>query len=219
MAVRVIRTTLSRHLSFLSLTLSISALLMMFTSAEAGLFGRVDSVGVADNRTGHHSVYIEEQADITYVDEEAGWRLGAALALRLENQNEWGSQGEIYHLYGERRLDGELFSSVKVGRMQRSDALGFYTLDGVQLRGKTKQLGAQGFTLYAGRPGRIDDFQMVEADLLLGGEIQWDNRPLNYRLQNIEIEAVGGRVELQHLRKGASENRINWSVNGDGNWR
>ncbi|NOR51157.1 MAG: hypothetical protein GQ470_00920 [Gammaproteobacteria bacterium] len=189
---------------------------MVFTRAEAGLFGRFDSVGVTDNRNTHHRAYIEEQADVTYVDEDAGLRIGAALSLRLEDDDGGSPQGEIYHLYGEHTLHSKGLSSVKVGRMQRSDALGFYTLDGTELRGKVSQFGAQGFSLYVGQPRRIDDFHMVEADLLLGGEIQWGNRPLHYRLDDIEIKELGGRIELQHLRKGESQSRINWSINGDG---
>ena len=189
---------------------------MMAGSAEAGLFGRLDSVGVADNRTTHHSLYIEEQADITYVDEEAGWRVGAAMDLRLEDYDGGGSQGEIYHLYSEQQFKDGMLSSVKLGRMQRSDALGFYALDGGELRGSEDE---RLFTLYAGLPRRIDDFHMVDADLLLGGAIQWPMQPLSYRFENIEIDEVGGRLELQHLRKGGSENRINWAINGDGRLR
>jgi len=189
---------------------------MVVTSAEAGLFGRVDSVGVADNRNGHHSIYIEEQVDVSYVDEQAGWRLATALSARLEDRAGGLFQGDIYHLYAEQSFNDGPLSAVKIGRMQRSDALGFYTLDGAQAWGEVSQLGAQKFTLYAGRPGRIDDFYMVEADLLLGAELQWDNRPLHYRFDTIDIESINGRVELQHLRKGASENRISWSINGNG---
>ncbi len=189
---------------------------MVFTSAEAGLFGRFDSVAIVDNRIGSHSSYIEEQIDLSYVDEEAGWRLGTAMDLRLEYQNEWIYQNEIYHLFGEKMLNGEMLSSVTLGRMQRSDALGFYTLDGIQLLGNVRQWGTQGFSLYAGRPQRVDDFHMVEADLLVGGALQWDRQSLSYTFNQIEISSLSSRLELQYLQKEVHENRLNWSVNAAG---
>ena len=73
------------------------------------------------------------------------------------------------------------------------------------------------FTIYAGKPGRIDDYYMLEGDLLFGGALQWESRPYSYQLQNIEIKSIAGRVELQHLQNGASESLLNWSLNGAGN--
>jgi len=186
---------------------------MVVSSAEAGLFGRIDSVGVIANQTTYRRAYLEEQVDVTYVDDEAGLRVGSALSLRLDNQNGGSLQGEIYHLYAEQQFSDAQLPSIKLGRMQRSDALGFYTLDGIELQVKYDD---KGLKFYAGRAGRIDDFHFVSADMLLGGSVQWDRRPVDYRLDNVEIKSFTSRLELQHLQKGESESRLNWSLNGEG---
>ena len=92
----------------------------MANSSDAGLYGRIDVRVQADNLYAESNGFVEELADVTYVDEQHGISSGLSMAFRQGDENE----GNLYQLFLEKNL-GQ-YSSFTLGRMQRADSLGFW---------------------------------------------------------------------------------------------
>lgn len=145
---------------------------LLFTGmAVAGLSGRVDALMQTDNRAFADQGQIEGRGDLLFTDDAQGLRSGLSLALRHRDGD---SQAQLYQLFVEKRLPQTLLSGeqldVSLGRLQRADGLGFYTLDGAQLHMQGLRLSVNA---YAGRPGRIEDFRGLSAQALYGVDMQY----------------------------------------------
>ncbi len=139
--------------------------------ATAGLSGRVDALMQADNRAFADQGQLEGRGDLLFVDDEQGIRSGLSLALRRRDGD---NQAHLYQLFVEKHIPQNLFSeqqlTVSLGRLQRADGLGFYTLDGAQLRLRGQRLSV---SAYAGRPGRIEGFRSLSAQALYGADVHY----------------------------------------------
>lgn len=179
----------------------------MANSSDAGLYGRIDARVQADNLYADSDGFIEELADVTYVDEQQGLSSGLSMALRQGEENE----GDLYQLYLEKNL-GQ-YSSFTFGRMQRADSLGFYILDGISLITGNDSLMC---FFYGGIPRRIDDYTSVEADELYGIDVQFQDLGLHHLLPSTSFIVVQGRIGWQHLVDDAYQNRLNWGLSSTG---
>ncbi len=142
---------------------------LLFTGmAMAGLSGRVDALMQADNRAFADQGQIEGRGDLLFTDDTQGLRSGLSLALR---RRDGVNEARLYQLFVEKRLPQTPLSGkqldVSLGRLQRADGLGFYTLDGAQLRLQGQRLT---INAYAGRPGRIEGFRRLDAQALYGAD-------------------------------------------------
>ena len=179
------------------LTLKVLAGTMMLAGdfAQAGLSGRLETHIKRDNRQFQNTGAIEERLDVHYDDPASGLRSGLTLALA---QWEGRRDESLYQLYLEKTLNDK-GTQLSLGRMQRSDALGFYTLDGVQFSYVTD---AATLTLYGGVPGRIEDFRSIDGDALYGFDLQAAFRQL-------QRYALDGRIGWQRLQQDRSVDRVN----------
>ncbi|HEB93426.1 MAG TPA: hypothetical protein ENI94_08165 [Gammaproteobacteria bacterium] len=173
---------------------------LFFTGvATAGLSGRVDVLMQADKRAFVHQGQIEGRGDLLFADDEQGLRSGLSLSLR---QREGGSEARLYQLFVETRFPQARLSDqqihVSLGRLQRADGLGFYTLDGAQLRMQGQRLS---INAYAGRPGRIEGFHSLSARALYGADVHY---PLSVRSGKGML-----RLGWQRLADDRSVDRIN----------
>ncbi|MCF6209764.1 MAG: hypothetical protein L3J88_09410 [Gammaproteobacteria bacterium] len=140
-------------------------------TATAGLSGRLDTLMQVDNRAFADQGQIEGRGDLLFVDDERGFRSGLSLALRHRDGD---NSAHLYQLFVEKRVLKSFIPEqqfhVRAGRLQRADGLGFYTLDGAQLRLQGQRLGVNA---YAGRPARIEDFRGLSAQALYGADAHY----------------------------------------------
>ncbi len=186
---------------------------MTLGSAEAGFYGRLESRVQADNRYVDSLGFIEEYADIRFVNEQQGFDSGISLALRQADENE----ANLYRLFFEKKLDG-FISSYKLGRLQRSDNLGFYTLDGGLIKARNESFL---LTLYAGKPSRADDYNSVDGDALYGFDFHFTDVNLPQLSSSISINKAATRIGMQRLQADSDETdlhetRINWGLSTSG---
>ena len=108
------------------------------------------------------------------------WR--ASLDFVTRQSGEYGFEGDIYQLTIEKQIK-DWNTTFKGGRFQRSDSLGFYSLDGASLLYQMPEYGLS-LNIYGGRPTRQEDVKSVSGDWLYGVElmsnqqINWDNKIL-----------------------------------------
>ncbi len=146
---------------------------LFFTSmAMAGLSGRADALMQVDKRAFAHQGQIEGRGNLLFADDEQGLRSGLSLALR---QREGGNEAHLYQLFVEKHFPQktpffEQRFDIGLGRLQRADGLGFYTLDGARLHMQGQGLSVNA---YAGRPGRIEGFHSFSARMLYGADVHY----------------------------------------------
>ena len=160
-----------------------------------------------DNRVNDPSAETEGLADIAYDNAAEGIYSGLSLALR--QRDEQGDQ-QIRQLFLEKRLFAEGVS-LNLGRVQRSDSLGFYTLDGGAFKLRHKQASLE---LYAGEPKRVEGYAFEGARELYGARMI-----VNSRLDwGLPIEQVQARIGWQSYRDSRDDSvtRINWGISTQG---
>ena len=101
------------------------------------------------------------------------------------------SRAKLYQAYVRKDFKS-LDSSLRLGRLQRTDNLGFYYLDGGDYR---YSHGGLSVNFYVGRPGRIDHVLSVHGDSLYGGdvaqrlELHWDHAWSPVTVDILELRA------------------------------
>lgn len=106
--------------------------------------------------------------------------LSASLDFVTRQSGEYGMEGDIYQLYLEKEIK-DWNTTFKGGRFQRSDSLGFYSLDGASVLYQMPEHGLS-LNVYGGRPTRQEDVQSVSGDWLYGIELlstqdlNWNNK-------------------------------------------
>ena len=131
-------------------------------------------------------------------------------------QNSFESGNELYELSIEKGW-AEYNTRIKAGRFERSDNLGFYFLDGLNLNYQNNQQDFS-FELYLGKPGRIDEANVINGDYLFGLELfhrqtnPWDNA-----LVDLIMDSWDMRMGLQKLKDSdMTAHRINFAFNSEG---
>ena len=162
---------------------------------QAGISGRFETLIEQDNRYFQRETGIEERLDLTYDDPTSGLRSGVSLALS-QWQGEWDK--ELAQLYLEKTWR-DMGSQLSLGRLQRSDALGFYTLDGLLFK---QVLNRSTLTWYGGVPGRIEAFHSIEGEALYGFDVQTS-------IPQLAGYTLDARVGWQHLKQQHTVNRLN----------
>ena len=191
---------------------------MIFTvgNVQAGFYGHIDTRVQADNRYTGSTGFVEEYADIHFVDPKQGIESGLSLAVRQVTELD-ESEATLYQLYFAKKLEG-LVSSYRLGRLERSDSLGFYTLDGAVLKSAHND---RLFTLYAGKPSRIDDYDSVNGDALYGfdlyfSEIQLPQLSPSIVFDNAFVRCGWQRLEDDESGNAGHETRLNWGLSTGG---
>ena len=170
-------------------------LMLVVANSHAGISGRFEILAELDNRRLASEAELEERLDLSY--QNPNKKINAGLSLGFvqygNNHNE-----ELSLLYVEKHLD-EKGSLASIGRLQRADSLGFYTLDGLHL----EQRGGWGsLTIYGGVPGRVENYRSVDGDALYG--IDFQTKQINVKRYEFD-----GRLGWQYFKEKTSEERIN----------
>ena len=178
--------------------------MLPLTAVQAGLYGRVDVGMQLDNRVNDPSAELTTLADIVFDDVKEGFRSGITLALRQRDERD---EQQLQQLFFEKRVEAV---SISLGRLERSDGLGFYTLDGGAFKIRRNDALIE---LYAGRPGRIEGYSSVSAQWLSGARMLFSHR-VNWPL----IERIQTRLGLQDYQdnQGDSVTRISFGLTTDG---
>ncbi|MDF1584228.1 MAG: hypothetical protein P1P78_13065 [Methyloprofundus sp.] len=132
-----------------------------------------------------------------------GWR--TAIDFVAREGSKYGFQGDIYQLYAEKKLK-DWHSTVKVGRFQRSDSLGFYSLDGASWLYEMPEYGLS-FNAYAGRPTRQEDVLSVADDWLYGAEMM-SKQQINWRNTILPIDTWLLRFSFQQFHDEHTSTRL-----------
>ncbi len=152
---------------------------------------------------------LQQDVEASYKDVQNNFQAHLDLHYQLED-GEVGSQ--LNQLSVEKQVDNLSF---RLGRMTRSDSLGFYSLDGVLLS-RTKSLHSLQASL--GIPRKIDHYQSVHIDRLFGAAWRYSAKPNTVALWNrhsLYLSTIG--LQLQHLRdsdNASSQSRLGFSLAG-----
>ncbi len=133
------------------------------------------------------------------VYDNKSWRGGLDFVSRHSNGVR-GFEGDIYQLYVQKEIK-TFNSTVKAGRFQRADSLGYYALDGVNYQyHKQYDESKSGLSiqLYGGVPRRLEDARSVSGDWLYGIEAQW-NKNLAWESGAITLDNVFFRSGFQQF--------------------
>jgi hypothetical protein len=183
--------------------------LLTLNSVQAGFYGRLDSRVQAGNRLIDENGFIEEYADFRFVDQQSGVESGVSFALRQGDNNE----ENLYQLYFEKQLDG-LVKSYRIGRMERYDSLGMYTLDGALIKAKNDNVL---LNLYAGQPYRVDDYSAIHGDALYGFDLHFSDLNIPALFSSLYFDNTVSRFGLQQIKdKAEHETRLNLGFTGNG---
>jgi len=180
----------------------------------------ISSTLQSDNRFSPDNKFSAD-ALLNYAYDDSDNDLHGRLNLLLGESEYSFQQGNILYELSIEKGWSELNTRIKAGRFERSDNLGFYFLDGINL---TYHNTADdfGFEFYLGKPGRIEEVQSIEGDYLYGMELfshqtnrwnselldSWDIRFGLQKIKNIEVAhtinlAVNTQGEKQEPKEGS----------------
>lgn len=183
--------------------------LLTLNSVQAGFYGRLDSRVQAGNRLIDENGFIEEYADFRFIDQQSGIESGVSFALRQGDDNE----ENLYQLYFEKKLDG-LVKSYRIGRMERYDSLGMYTLDGALVKAKNNDVR---LNLYVGQPSRVDDYSTIHGDAVYGFDLHFSELNLSPVFSIVYFDTAVARFGMQKINDEADdETRLNLGFTGNG---
>jgi hypothetical protein len=168
-----------------------------------------------DDRYSHDSRAFGETWGQFFYDDDALDLHGAIDAAgRLSSQGD-GTRGQIYQAFLQKGL-AALDLTVKLGRYQRTDNLGFYYLDGLDCRYAPKN-SPFSLNVYRGKPGRMEHVRSLQGDLLFGVdgfghfEPRWqaDSFPLS-------LDSLDLRLGYQHFEDKQAAERVNLGATAAG---
>lgn len=190
----------------------ISVMVLYASSSSAGFYGRLDSRLQSDSYYDDSDVFFQQYAELHYEDKSRA--IESAMNLSLRQDEGAKQQVQLYQLYLEKR-DIDSATSYRLGRFERADSLGFYTLDGVVLDSVRE---GYSLAIYAGQPQQIDEFDDISGDAVYGVEFQFRNLLTPANTRDNEFQRSYASIGLQRLDEGGEhETRLDWglSLRGD----
>lgn len=175
----------------------------------------VESELTIDNRIQPKaSVEGKTRLNYQYQDPEQGFHMGVNVDLDTGQQSEGGVKA-IRQLYAEKNNLSQGMT-LKAGRFERSDNLGFYLLDGVHMNKRFSVQDSE-LNLYVGKPHRVEDNYSIDGDTLFGLSL---NTKLGSRLLSeylgMSIDQFDTRVGLQFLTNNSISKWLNLGVSIEG---
>ncbi len=157
-----------------------------------------------DNQRARPSFVQQGLADIHFDDKKQGLRTGTTLLIRQRDKD---NEPQLQQLYIE-KSNGN--ASLLIGRTERADGLGLYTLDGgnFKIRGDDALI-----ELYGGRPIRIEDVDSTSSKWLYGGRIL-----LNHKPNGVLVDQLESRFSLTRYQdqEGDSATRLGFGLRSEG---
>lgn len=173
--------------------------------------GKLDTLLETDQTAYYSRSRIEEQAEINWSSYKNN--MNAGFQFDLGHEEVEGSPQAI------ERTDlqiNQLFFTHKVadanytlGRFNRSDQLGFYTLDGLSVKHSQYNWDT---SFHAGKPLQIEDYNVIDVDQIIGLDISHHSS----QLENSIIQKINSRIGWQQLQDDVKQNYIHWGVSGKG---
>ena len=164
-----------------------------------------------DQTTYYSRSRIEEQVDINWSNNENNMNAGLQFDLRheeLEQRSQIDKQTDPQvnqFFFSHRAAD----INYTLGRFNRADLLGFYTLDGVDVKFSRQNWGA---SFHAGKPLQIEDYNVIDAGRIYGLDINHHASAIN----NATIQNINSYIGWQQLHDNVKQNYFHWSVSGKG---
>ncbi|NOQ63001.1 MAG: hypothetical protein GQ582_00635 [Methyloprofundus sp.] len=151
-----------------------------------------------DNRytryTDDFEIFGEVWGSFEAFDKQQGWQTAVDFVTRGSVNN--GFEGDIYQLSIQKEFK-EWNTSIQAGRFQRSDSLGFYSLDGASIIYRLPDYGLS-FNLYGGRPTRQEDMRSVTGEWLYGIELM-SHQQINWQNDVLPIDSWLFRFAFQQF--------------------
>ena len=175
--------------------------------ARAYVSGRLDTQLETDQTAYYSRSYIEEQAEVNWSSDKSNLRAGLQLDLRCKDSDyiDNRSDQQINQLFITDRMDDVNYT---LGRFNRSDLLGFYTLDGAVVGYDEENWGA---SFHAGKPLQLEDYNVIDAGRIYGVDL---NRQFNPAADSIWQKA-GTSIGWQKLDKETEQNYLHWGFSAD----
>ncbi len=179
--------------------------------ARAYVSGRLDTQLETERAAYYSRHYIEQQAEINWLSEKQTMRAGVQFDLRYKETD--------YPDYLDNRADqqlNQLFFSQRtaainytLGRFNRSDMLGFYSLDGVQADYAGSDWRA-GFHL--GRPRQLENYHAIDAGQIYGLDVTQQFA----HVDSLFVQKASAHIGWQQLHNEVKQNYLHWRFTGDG---
>jgi len=183
-----------------------------YSSAAHGyISGKLDTFLETDQTSYYARSRIEEQADIHWHNNENDMNAGLQFDIRheeLEQRSQTNKQTDpqVNQLFFSHETADINYT---LGRFNRADPLGFYTLDGVTVK-HVRQNWDAGF--HVGKPLQIEDYNVIDAGRIYGADI---NHHAN-KIDNSIVQNVNSYFGWQQLQENTKQNYIHWSISSDG---
>ncbi len=164
-----------------------------------------------DNRfTVNPRILGELWGDARLISLKQDWQMKVSAAQRISSLAN-DSQGKLYQAFVEKHLRF-LDSHLRLGRFQRTDVSGLYTLDGAQL---DYRLAGWYWQFYGGSPHRIDHVQSADGDYVFGlaGEYRQD---LHWQWGWLAFSGFTFRTGFQQFKNSRLSRRLRGGANYTG---
>ncbi|MCX7087083.1 MAG: hypothetical protein NTV00_03405 [Methylococcales bacterium] len=189
-------------------SLTVCGFLMLSAASHADNWhGSITSKLHVDNRlTQGSSFFAEAIGRFEYQNKQLDLQGGADVLLRGGNYD-LNNRQEFYRLFLQKGFSS-INTTVKMGRFEQTDAMGFYTLNGVNA---AYQNDKKDMTLevYAGQPQRFDDLQSVKGNVVSGAKGFWHHEPKwRSELARLSVDALDVRLGYQYF-EGQDMSRYN----------
>ncbi|MEQ1636533.1 MAG: hypothetical protein ABL903_07565 [Methylococcales bacterium] len=169
--------------------------------------GSITSKLQVDNRlTNDSSFFAEAIGRFEYQNKQYDLQAGADVLLRGGN-DDFNNRQDFYRLFLQKGFNA-LNTTLKLGRFEQTDAMGFYTLNGVSAvyQNDAKDLSLE---VYGGKPQRFDDLQSAKGDVVAGVKGFWHYEPKwQSEFARISLDALDVRVGYQYF-EGQDMSRYN----------
>ncbi len=183
-------------------------LLLPFSNANSAWnwSGTLKAKMQGDNRytryVDDHQIFGEVWGSFEAFDNES-WR--ASIDFITRQGSKYGFEGDIYQAYVEKQIK-PWHSKIQVGRFQRSDSLGFYSLDGAAWLYEMPEYGLS-VNVYGGKPTRQEDVRSVSGDWLYGFEVM-SHQQLNWQNDVLSIDTWLLRFGFQQFHDEHTSTRL-----------
>jgi len=188
---------------------------MINTSLAANWNGSIRSKVQIDNRITNDATYSTDLWGLFEYEDSTNELNAGVSVLGRATDYEGDSGVKLYQLFMKKGFS-EVNSTVKLGRFQRSDNLGFYLLDGIELHTANDEKSIA-VDVYGGVPKRIDHVRSVEGESLFGFEmlfhqdLGWDGGAVPLSLDVLDL-----RSGFQRFEDDNASHRLTMGLNLEG---
>ncbi|RDH83792.1 MAG: hypothetical protein DIZ80_06540 [endosymbiont of Galathealinum brachiosum] len=181
-------------------------------SVYSQVSGRLDTLIETDQTEFYNRSLIEEQAEINWRNKSENMNAGFQADIRYhELDDQTHLQGELDQQINQLFLSHNIQNiNYTVGRFDRSDLLGFYTLDGLIANYVNKSWTA---SFHAGTPRQLEDYNIIEVNRILG--LDFNNQQTG--ISNAIVQNVNSYFGWQQLQDEVTQNYIHLGISGSGN--